>query len=355
MMKICLTFDYELFFNDSFASEEDVLINPTYDICEALEASGVKATFFVDVPSVFCYKKLNKMDYPLMVEKQIRELVKRGHDVQLHFHPIWYKSTCECDKWVFDNTHYRVQQFSGEELNLADELLKSKSYLEGLCSEVNSDYKCIGFRAGGFCIQPENGFLDTLYDIGIRIDSSVLMYSSMDSDAINYNYKKIPKDYGWLIDSKGSVTEKKEHGQGMMYEIPVGTYKAFPQKVFLTHFGPKVHYPPLKGRLSPSYTSNTKFPLLRKIKSTIYNPIQFSLDSLHYVSLFSMTKKFVKQSRVTGKDSYVAALGHPKFCRGSYCENLKQYILKVKEGTLPVDFITIRDVYEDNKKLLENQ
>lgn len=355
MLNISLTFDYELFFNDSFASEKEVLIRPADEICKALNECGVKATFFIDVPSVFCYNRLNMKEYPQMVEEQIKRMIEMGHDVQLHFHPIWYKSTVVSGKWTFDNSYYRVQQFRKDELNLKEELFQSKTYLEKICKEVNSDYKCIGFRAGGFCVQPEEGFLDVLYDIGIRVDSSVLMLSSMDTESINYNFKVIPKQLGWTISPNTGVSVKSENRNEMMFEIPVGTYKKFPQKVFLTHFGPKVHYPPLKGRLSPSYTSNTRFPLIRKVKSTLRDPIQFSLDSLHYEALFSMTKKFAKQRHIEGYDNYVAALGHPKFCRGNYCENLKQYVLRVKEEKLPVEFVTIRDVYDKTIKIIDRK
>ena len=105
MLNISLTFDYELFFNDSFASEKEVLIRPADEICKALNECGVKATFFIDVPSVFCYNRLNMKEYPQMVEEQIKRMIDMGHDVQLHFHPIWYKSTVVSGKWTFDNSY----------------------------------------------------------------------------------------------------------------------------------------------------------------------------------------------------------------------------------------------------------
>lgn len=59
---------------------------------DSLESIGAKGTYFVDYLMI---KKLRDIDEEkarkdlLLIEKQLVDIVKRGHRVELHIHPHW--------------------------------------------------------------------------------------------------------------------------------------------------------------------------------------------------------------------------------------------------------------------------
>ena len=55
MLKICLSFDYELFLGENDASYEDILFSPTRDLQYMLNEEGVYGTFFADVCSAIVH------------------------------------------------------------------------------------------------------------------------------------------------------------------------------------------------------------------------------------------------------------------------------------------------------------
>ena len=57
-MNILLTFDYELFFNETDYSENEVLIGPTYMLDSIMSQYGINGTFFVDMSSIVRYEQL---------------------------------------------------------------------------------------------------------------------------------------------------------------------------------------------------------------------------------------------------------------------------------------------------------
>lgn len=245
MLNILLTYDYELFFNKAFASEKEVLIDPTYKIAEALSNEGVGATFFVDTPSIIAYNKLGLTEFPKMVKEQVNYLLNAGHDVQLHIHPIWYKAMYKEGEWSFNNHYYALKSFD----NVADIIRESKIKLDDLAGD-NPNYHCCAFRAGGFCYTPVKDITVTLQELGIKIDSSVCKGLKKETYAQEFDYTITPSKLNWFFDGDNMLkeTDKKDR----MYEIPIGTYGLIPQKWILTHCMPKLHLPPRKGLSTPS-------------------------------------------------------------------------------------------------------
>lgn len=92
MKLIIISFDYELFFGIKAGSVYNTLILPTNKMMDSLESIGAKGTYFVDYLMI---KKLRDIDEEkarkdlLLIEKQLVDIVKRGHRVELHIHPHW--------------------------------------------------------------------------------------------------------------------------------------------------------------------------------------------------------------------------------------------------------------------------
>lgn len=92
MKKAILSYDYELFFGDISGTVLKTLIEPTNKILDKLDECGLKANFFVDYLMIK-YLRLNtdmqSAKDVRMLENQVKDIVKRGHRVELHIHPHW--------------------------------------------------------------------------------------------------------------------------------------------------------------------------------------------------------------------------------------------------------------------------
>lgn len=334
MLYLLLTYDYELFFNKSFASEEEVLIKPSYSIAKALSEEGVPATFFVDTPSVLTYRKFGFEDYPRLVKDQIQFFLKNNHDVQLHVHPIWYHSKYESGEWVFDNDYYGLKSFS----NINEIIRESKSCLDEM-AEGNNNYHCCAFRAGGFCYNPVKVITESLIDQGIKIDSSVCKGWKMNTFAQEFDYTHTPRTYNWFFDSDNMFKDSDKRTD-CIFEIPVGTYGVIPNKWILSHCMPKLVYPPKKGLGTPIVQKN-RASIIERIKGP-FIPLLFTLDSLHAQALEVIVKYYENKSR--NKDIYISVIGHPKFSSDSCLDNTVSFVRLVKRNCHNTRFVTMKEV-----------
>jgi len=349
MLHILLTFDYELFFSNCAHSEKTILYDTTSRIQETLLENDVPGTFFVDTPSVIRYEEFNLQEYPEMVNKQVNDLLDSGMDIQLHIHPIWFRAEYNNDEgWSFNQKYYSLNSFR----NVTELISRSKNKLDQLAN-INHNYKCCAFRAGGFCLTPEREVLLQLRKEGIWIDSSVCSGIKMEAVGQSYDWTRAKEVQQWMFDYTKGVLEKTEE-KDMMYEIPVGTYSKVPQKWFYTHCHPKLNYPPLKGKPSPV------IPLVRqskikkffdRIHASLTTPILFSTDSLHANALYEIVKYLEKNHK---GDVYICSIGHPKFSSDECMNNMGLFLKKVKKGCPNVDFITMRDACEQLQKINTN-
>lgn len=334
MLYLLLTYDYELFFNKSFASEEEVLIKPTYEIAKALSEEGVPATFFVDTPSVIVYRKKGMESFPNMVKEQVRFLLDNNHDIQLHIHPIWFKTEYKDCEWTFNNDFYSLKSF----LNVKEIIEESKACLDELAGD-NPNYKCSAFRAGGFCYSPVKEVTETLLSLGITIDSSVCKGLKMDTLAQQFDYTQTPKSENWFFDSSSILMETTKTEK--MLEIPIGTYKRVPNKWILTHCMPKLVFPPRKGMSTPTIEKKQS-SLFDRLLASINTPVLFTHDSLHARALEAIVKHYEKQAK--NKDIYVAVIAHPKLSSEVCVSNTVAFVQLVKKNCHNSRFVSMKDV-----------
>ena len=92
---ILLTADYEIFGNGT-GSVQHCLMNPAEEIMKTCEENNARVTFFVDVCEYWAFEEEEKRGSfsegylpATLIKNQLQDAVKRGHDVQLHFHPQW--------------------------------------------------------------------------------------------------------------------------------------------------------------------------------------------------------------------------------------------------------------------------
>lgn len=220
-MQIFLTFDYELFFGSKAGSIEKCMIEPTQRLLEIAERNAIKLVFFVDIGYYIHLKKQNSqkaVNDTRLFEKQIRQMIDGGHDVQLHIHPHWEKAIYESDSWIFDMKNaYKLADFPDSEI---ERIVRDyKTALDDLTQK-----KSFAFRAGGWCIQPFHRLEQLFMKLGIRIDSSVFPGAKYSTDQYDYDFTNAPKKDSYCFQS--DVTIETENG--FFTEIPITSYRYSP-------------------------------------------------------------------------------------------------------------------------------
>jgi hypothetical protein len=167
--------DWELY-GDGSGNFYDDQYKPTEELLKTCEDYGAKLTLMAEVGQQWAHQKLGETekwayDIAEVWETQAQDAIRRKHDVQLHFHPQWFKAAFIDGKWVLDS---KYSLFSSLPQGEQEEILKTgKEYLEKLLRLIDPEYSCIGFRAGGACIKPYKNIVQSLLNVGILSDTSV--------------------------------------------------------------------------------------------------------------------------------------------------------------------------------------
>lgn len=350
MLKLCITFDYELFFGTMQAEEEEILIQPAKQYLDMLNARGVKGTFFADAAALIRYRKEGLSHFPELAERQLAGACLAGHDVQLHIHPFWNCAVRDraSAQWIFDNRLYRIHSQAEPIAHIVNENYR---FLTDMMRRYVPDYQCIAFRAGGFCLQPEGELLRSLSDHGIVIDSSVCKGAKSDTGIHFYDYKDMPKETNWWMCAASGIKQAVSEGDGEIYEIPVGTLQNKIFKCFLIKYPKKLKLEPFKGKQTPEslYDRSKCRVFLGKLKRLWNDPVLFTFDTLHYEALEKMLVYYREKNRNT--DAVISLIGHPKFGCEASVENLGAFIDLVKRKYEDVEFVTMKDIYKNLKRI----
>lgn len=194
--KVILSFDYELFFGDRSGTVEKSLIQPTNMILEAMDSVGLKGNFFVDWQMLKYLKEENTertlSDYNLIVE-QLKDMIRRGHRVELHIHPHWVDAKYNGDgTWDFSEfRHYSLNSFAEEEV--VEMFKEGSDTLTKICREIDPNYELCAFRAGGWAVQPFSKVKKGMEAVGIFIDSSVMPKRAIKCDNSECNFLNAPE------------------------------------------------------------------------------------------------------------------------------------------------------------------
>ena len=221
--KIILSYDYELFFGERSGTVLMSIVEPTNMLMDVMEKNGFRGNFFVDYLMFRELEKLNDAkavsDLNLL-KNQIRDLILRGHRIELHLHPHWIDAKYNGDgTWDFaDFTHYSLSSLDEE--TIVGMFKDGTNYLTSLAREVKPDYKIVAFRAGGWAVQPFDKLKRAFIESGIVIDSSTSygIYRYMKDSY--YDFRQMPnKPYYHFEDD---VCKEVENGQFL--EVPISSF-----------------------------------------------------------------------------------------------------------------------------------
>lgn len=210
-MKGWLTWDYEIYMGTDQGNWRKSVINNTKSLTDIMAKYNVVSTFFVDTLFLLRLKELGEIDTLENFEKQLVELYKIGHDIQLHIHPHWINSKIDkLDRWIIDYNYYQHSSLTKEEIDFW--ITESCLYLK----ELLPDIKLCVFRAGGFCVEPFDNLSESLLKNGIFIDSSVYASGFDDSKYQKYDFRQIPTKHSWKFNVSPLSLEN-----GRFVEVPL--------------------------------------------------------------------------------------------------------------------------------------
>ena len=352
MLKICLTYDYELFLGRNHASPEEILFNPTRHLIDVMCAYGVSGTFFVYVCSAICHRDRGLNDYAESFDRQIQDMLLSNQDVQLHIHPSWFYAEKNNDSLVLTSKGYRIHEFGFSrdvDRSAPQIILEGKTYLEKVCRAVKPSYQCVGFRAGGFALQPEQELLKVLLDNGIRIDSSVVPNMKHENSVNVYDYTNVPRELNWWMNPDEGIKVSSRKYKESMFEVPVMTARPRLLGLLMTT---RIERSLPKGKLLGEYVtesgiSNKRTNKLKRIYHSLCDYRYISLDTRYYERIFEDLEFFYQKYGLDKQDGYVCLISHPKLADQARIDNIEHLIRKVSSEKGKFEFVTIEDVYNE--------
>jgi len=225
MIGLILSLDYEIF-GDGTGTFNDDVIEPTKEflsICERFDARG---TIFVEVAELLKHKEVGSFQDDLAaIQEQLKDAYARGHDVQLHIHPWWFRAKFREGKWVMDYTVSSLSQLDGHEATKYVSLCK-RFLIDFLSPTYNPDH-CVAFRAGGWGMMPTRVIYNALVNSSIQVDSSVYKWGVANSKYLKYDYSKAFSNIRPWYFSEDDVNERcsSRVKQPKCLELPIYSEK----------------------------------------------------------------------------------------------------------------------------------
>ncbi len=231
MKNLVLTVNYELFFGGDPGTVENCMIRPTRRLAEILKESGCKMTIFWDIMHFYRLKELENEVSDLrfdreIIEKQIRLLVKEGHDVQLLIYPHWLDAIWKNNRWYFSYNRFSLHRlFDKPDTENIQSILgcitQGKKLMEEVCRLEDPNYRVRVFRAGGSRIDPFGPIADALYENNIIVDSSAGCGMKSVTTISPYDFTRLPNYLHYRFDN----SLMRHNSEGKFWEFVKETIK----------------------------------------------------------------------------------------------------------------------------------
>ena len=189
--RLLFTLDYEIHGNGD-GNPLPLMIEPTKRLMTLMEKYGQRVTIMADVAEILAFKRYydetGRDDFHyLEIEEQLREAIRKGHDVQLHIHSSWFNAEWTGKKWDQCIEEYNLAALPLERI---DEMVGyCVDYLNGLLSPIRPDYKVWLFRAANWSMMPTANLYQVLRKYGITADTSVYK-GGVQSGNVSYDYRE---------------------------------------------------------------------------------------------------------------------------------------------------------------------
>ena len=219
-----------------------------------------------------------------------------------------------------------------------------KAFLEKHLQSVDPSYRCVAYRAGGYCVQPHEELFKVLNENGIFIDSSV---SAMQKGhGLNvYDYMDVPEGKtGWWLKNDAPISKQVKKENGDTYEVPIGCVS---NSLIRRLLMPSSEQILRLGTLRGSFIRQNAEPAIQK-KTNRFNLLlsygktkqRFSVDSLKANVILRGLRKYARNAK---GNSHVAVIGHPKLINNIWLENFENFLRKTCEHQ-KFRFVTMQEI-----------
>ena len=343
---LVLSFDHELSLGRLFGSYADNLFLPTEGILAAAESCEVPVTLFTDVLCGIKFREWGETDFVVPYENQLKDAVRRGHEVELHLHPHWLRTTKEASAFHpsggYSLHDYRDEPYPDSIPGIVD---RGVEYLSSVCRQADPGFKSLAFRAGGFSLSPSTGqILSALWDRGIRIDSSVGKGYRFSAAMWSVDWSEMPAEANWYVPLDGPMSSRAEAG---MFEVPAVTV---PRGV-VSNASALLKRVLRRGNQSaptgaPIYSGDDTFAA--KIKRQITPSSWMLTFDLHFLSagdLLDMLARYLDRHRAD-EIVFASVVSHPKNMGPYHIRLMREFIerARLRYGE-QIEFCTYRDIH----------
>lgn len=315
MYNLIFTLDYEIHGNGD-GNPYLLMVEPTYRLMNLLEKYGAKLTIMADVAEILCFKQyyernqIDKFHY-LDIEKQLKEAIKGGHDVQLHIHSSYFKATFDGKRWNQCISEYNMATLPYE--RIYEMVRESVTYLNELLRSVKPDYSCKVFRAANWSMMPTENIYKALVANGIKIDTSVYKGGCQGGN-VCYDYRMA---YDNLLAYPASCYNINEYdADGEMVEFPIYTEMRY----FWNFISPLRVFRLLRSKLHKhQHNKSVHIDTIEKndnrkltLKSFFRkNPWKFDFNQATGRQMIAAIKR-IRKRKVEGACRNVVLIGHSK-------------------------------------------
>lgn len=214
--------DWEIF-GDGSGSVLTSMIEPASQILKVCNNYNVPYTFFAEFGQQLAMLNSDHLPHKkeaALWEEFLKEAIRNGHDVQLHFHPQWIDANWEKDHWILNFEKWSIANLSYKEIKYW--LGLGKNYLENLLKPLNPNYRTIAFRAGSWMAQPSKNLIKALSEIGIKADCTVIKGKRINMGKMGaIDYTNAPSSLlPWYASEWDIATSNSSHSDEGLLCIP---------------------------------------------------------------------------------------------------------------------------------------
>lgn len=220
MIKVIFTLDYEIHGNGD-GCPHALMVEPTARMLDVFGRHGAKLTIMADVAEILKFREyrdqFGRDDYYYeSVVAQLKDAIRRGHDVQLHLHCSYFNARFEAGRWVQDWTEYNFAGLS--ETRLSEVVRIGKEFLEEQLRPIDPNYRCDVFRAANWAVSPSRSVVRALVNNGFQIDTSVFKYGRREG-IVSFDYTNAHSDLvPWPVDENDIC---RRNDAGKLVEVPI--------------------------------------------------------------------------------------------------------------------------------------
>jgi hypothetical protein len=360
MISIILTLDYEIYGDGSGDVKQDMIIptNRILKICDKYEA---KLTLMFEVLEYLAFKREEKNDTLKLnyspskeIEKQARQIVKKGHDVQLHLHPQWINAKYYKNKWKLNLKTWRLPNLSDTNQDVNDistisgVLFQGKKILDRMLIPNKKDYECLAFRSGAWCIQPEKKIIQAMKYAGLLVDSTVFKGGYINNDSY-FDFRQAFHNYNYWWTELDDICKKGKKGENIA-ELPIySQMKPFVYNLKFTKLKNIIMKNNNNYNRKSSNISNKNSDIMIILKNIFKTyPIKWNMNTMSYSELYSFLENVIIKEKNNPNEIPLIMIGHSKAFYND--ENFEKFLKMVNEKIISKNLAKFQTLGEFIKK-----